>query len=432
MHLLCKQPAFCKRCLHCGCLYRGVFAGLCRFAVEVGRCHGFFKNRYLAGIYIHIPFCSQFCVYCDFYSTSMLGKRDAYADAVIKEIEFRSLDIKKSGKERNLVKTIYFGGGTPSVMSSVQLKQILDAVKANFTLVQSNGAGMQGFPEITIEVNPDDVTRDYAMKLKNAGFNRVSLGVQSFVDDHLRWMNRRHDSEKAKNAYRLLRDAGFCNISIDLIFGFEGLSMDQWRGNISTATDLAPEHISCYQLGIEKNTRLYKDYLSGSYEPLPDSGSYEQYSMLQQMLFAKGYIQYEVSSFCLPGKESRHNSSYWDFTPYYGLGPAAHSFDGNVREWNNKGINKYITGWKQGIRYFNKEQLTLENRFNEFVMLSLRTVKGMDLALVDGYLKGFPGGFIDKLERLAYTGDLVKEGGFARIPSHKLFVSDAIIRELFV
>ncbi len=362
----------------------------------------------------------------------MLGKRDAYADAVIKEIEFRSLDIKKSCKERNPVKTIYFGGGTPSVMSSVKLKQILDTIKANFTLVQSHGAGMQGFPEITIEVNPDDVTPDYAMKLKHAGFNRVSLGVQSFVDDHLRWMNRRHDSEKAKNAYRLLRDAGFGNISIDLIFGFDGLSMDQWRGNISKATDLAPEHISCYQLGIEKNTRLYNDYLSGTYEPLPDSGSYEQYSMLQQMLAAKGYMQYEVSSFCLPGKESRHNSSYWDFTPYYGFGPAAHSFDGNVREWNSKGINKYITGWKQGIRYFNKEQLTLENRFNEFVMLSLRTVKGMDLALLDGYLGDCSQKITDTLERLVTSCNLEKEGRFVRIPSSKLFVSDAIIRELFV
>lgn len=436
-----------------------------------------------SGLYIHIPFCAQFCTYCDFYSVKIpldgdardivntrdsdiadisasdvintsedvsgYDIRESYVAALSGEIRFRSLDFNRKSF---LVNTIYFGGGTPSVLSATQLEKLLGSIHSHYQVSAD--------PEVTIEVNPDDITESYASNLLNMkplAVNRVSLGIQSFVDDHLKWMNRRHDSAGAIEAFHILRRAGFCNISIDLIFGFEGLSMEQWRANIRMAISLMPEHISCYQLGIEKGTQLYKSCIAGEYTPVPDEISYEQYSVLQQMLGEAGYIQYEVSSFSLPGKESLHNSSYWNFTPYFGFGPAAHSFDGITRSWNKRGVGRYIAAHTpedkaastidnnipstldnnilstlddQAFFTQNSEILSREDISHEFIMLSLRTVRGIDLALAEQYIVDMKE-FWEKASELVAGGELLKIDNHLRIPADKLFISDNIIREFF-
>lgn len=420
-----------------------------------------------SGLYIHIPFCAQFCTYCDFYSVKIpLGDgtlyksgskssvdksdinhisdydiRGSYVAALSEEIRFRSLDFNRKSF---LVNTIYFGGGTPSVLYATQIEKLLGSIHSHYQVSAD--------PEVTIEVNPDDITESYASNLLNMkplAVNRVSLGIQSFVDDHLKWMNRRHDSAGAIEAFHILRRAGFCNISIDLIFGFEGLSMEQWKANIRMAISLMPEHISCYQLGIEKGTQLYKSCIAGEYTPVPDEISYEQYSVLQQMLGEAGYIQYEVSSFSLPGKESLHNSSYWNFTPYFGFGPAAHSFDGITRSWNKRGVGRYIAAHTpedkaastidnnipstldgQALFTQNSEILSLEDISHEFIMLSLRTVRGIDLALAEQYIVDMKE-FWEKASELVAGGELLMIDNHLRIPADKLFISDNIIREFF-
>lgn len=378
----------------------------------------------------------------------MLGKRDGFTGALVAEIAGRSASFIQKGFK---VGTVYFGGGTPSVLSASQLGCILESVLSHYPVdvpdvvsPTSDYVPLMASPEITVELNPDDVSLDYARDLFSLGFNRVSLGVQSFNDAHLSWMNRRHNSAKALEAFGNLRKAGFHNISIDLIFGFESLSTEEWRRNIEQAIELTPEHLSCYQLGIEKGTKLYQSYMDGSYVPLPDEGSNSQYTLLQELLSQAGYAQYEVSSFCKPSFESRHNSSYWDFTPYFGFGPSAHSFDGVGREWNDKGINKYILGWGQGIRGFKSEQASSRDHLNEFIMLSLRTVKGMETLELSRLLDNYAGSsdkahttpqiaeFKNNLHYLLEQGLLHQTHTHIQIPPHKLFLSDTLIRTLFV
>ena len=402
----------------------------------------------VAGIYIHIPFCSQFCNYCDFYSTTMLGERDGFTEALVAEIVVRSVSFIQKGFK---VGTVYIGGGTPSVLSAGQLGRILESVLSRYPVSvsevappASDSVSLMASPEITVELNPDDVSLGYARDLFSLGFNRVSLGIQSFNDAHLSWMNRRHNSAKALEAFGNLRKAGFRNISIDLIFGFESLSTEEWRRNIELAIELSPEHLSCYQLGIEKGTKLYRSYMDGSYDPMPDEGSNSQYALLQELLSQAGYVQYEVSSFCKPGFESRHNSSYWDFTPYFGFGPSAHTFDGVCREWNDKGINKYILGWGQGIRGFKSELLSLRDHLNEFIMLSLRTVKGMETLELSRLLDNYAGSsdsaqttpqiaeFKTNLHTLLEQRHLHQTPTHIQIPPHNLFLSDTLIRTLIV
>ncbi|PKO98991.1 MAG: coproporphyrinogen III oxidase [Bacteroidetes bacterium HGW-Bacteroidetes-8] len=406
----------------------------------------------MAGIYIHIPFCSQFCIYCDFYSTMMLGKRESFTKALITEIGQRANDFNKLG---DAVNTIYFGGGTPSLLAPPALQSILQAIYAGYNLGAAGGpaAGnpVAGNPvagchpanhpsnleapgnhgrEVTLEVNPDDITEQYLQGLLEAGFNRLSMGIQSFNDGHLKWMNRRHTSAEAVAAFTAARSAGFGNISIDLIFGFEGLSMQMWQENLNRAIELSPEHISAYQLSVEPGTKLHASYKKGEYLQMKDTLSYKQYALLQKMLSEAGYVQYEISSFCKPGRESRHNSSYWDFTPYFGFGPSAHSFDGERRFWNVSSLNTYLKAIEQGTGCSREEIISPKDRFNEYIMLSLRRVVGMDVAYINSHFK-VPDEFYNSLAVLIKRGDVVEQGGKLRVPPEKLFLSDGIIRELF-
>ena len=386
----------------------------------------------MAGIYIHIPFCNQFCIYCNFYSVKGKALRSRYVDALHNEIEQKKNFFKDIGVAPQ---TVYVGGGTPSLLSASQLGELLQHVKEAF-----------GFTpiEATVEVNPDDITPQYAQDLFTAGFNRVSMGVQSFHDTHLQWMNRRHNGEEAVQAYRNLRAAGFANISLDLIFGYGGLSMQQWEENVGKMIELSPEHISAYQMSIEPGSALCKQLEKGEYDLIPDSQCLDQYSTLQRMLSHGGYTQYEISNFARKDSQgnlmiSKHNSSYWTKEPYLGLGPAAHSYNGSQRLWNGNSVAAYCRHYAETpirtssqwalLEFGGYEDLSVEDIFNESIMLGLRTVAGVSLSSLDQSLLAEVRGEILRHCRL---GNLVKDGDKIRIPSEKLFVSDGIIKDLFI
>jgi len=391
----------------------------------------------------------------------MLSKRSGFVKALRKEIKSRSIEFSQI--EEN-VNTIYFGGGTPSVLTASHLGSILRDIRKYYPvcdnetnrdneLDSNDEINVGSKPEITLEVNPEDVTPVFMHSVKKAGFNRLSIGIQSFYDAHLKWMNRRHTAAQAIKAFKIARESGFDNISIDLIFGFEGLTTDTWRENIKRAISLAPEHISCYQMTIERKTKLYTQYLKGEYLAINDQFSFCQFSSLQSYLAEAGYFQYEVSSFCKPGLKSRHNSSYWDFTPYFGFGPAAHSFNGRERSWNCKGINSYINGIQNGTRLYKTEAISPKDRFNEFIMVSLRKIEGIDkkrlmavnnlaelgsdqieidISQTEGFGQFITEEFTETLNSFLEQGDLIEESGKIKIPPEKLFLSDGIIRELFI
>ncbi len=395
----------------------------------------------MAGIYIHIPFCSQYCTYCNFYSVKQLGLRERFVDALCAEA------LAKKGFVSS-VTTLYIGGGTPSVLSIGQLGRIVAAVRSAFDLSL--------LEEFTIEVNPNDVTTEFAAGLVALGVNRISMGVQSFKEEHLVWMNRRHTASEGKRAVAILREAGINNISIDLISGFEMLSDEDWEYNIKTAISLRPQHISAYQMSIEPGSALGAMAKRGEYKGLTDEKCEAQYRMLQHLLAEGGYDQYEISNFALHSDDgrykSKHNSSYWEGVPYLGLGPAAHSYTGifaplnstdhlkravTRRIWNNPSVKKYceyynggngnLSGRREDVEGY--EELTAVDIFNETIMLGLRKCAGFSLELLDTSL-------LSEVEadiaRLAKRGLLVREGSNIRIPAEKLFVSDSIIRELFL
>lgn len=398
----------------------------------------------MAGIYVHIPFCGQFCTYCNFYSVKGKGYREKYINALHNEIENRKGFFKNIGVSPQ---TIYFGGGTPSVFPAAQLGQVLEHIIEAYEVSPV---------EVSLEVNPNDITPQYATGLRQAGFNRVSMGIQSFVDEHLQWMNRRHKAQEGIDAYRHLRNAGFENISLDLIFGYSGLTPELWEYNLSQMVDLFPEHISAYQMSIEPGSALGKMYEKGEYDLPPDSLCHQQYSFLQQYLSSKGYVQYEVSNFARKKGnldeivKSIHNSSYWTKEPYLGLGPAAHSYNGKIRSWNHSSVIKYCRHYLQEnvgsqsvlcnaqqepagaivpSEVGGYEKLGARDIFNETVMLGLRRVEGVDLELLDPVLLREVKGDIACHCRM---GNLVMEGSKIRIPYEHLFVSDGIIRDLFV
>ena len=389
----------------------------------------------MAGIYLHIPFCDKKCIYCGFYSVVSKTLRDKYIPALQREIRERGNFFSSLYPDDQTIKTLYIGGGTPSVLNPESLKQAITALKATFSFPKT--AFITDDPdefEFTIEVNPDDITPDYASQLRQLGANRISMGVQSFQDTHLVWMGRRHTARQAIDAYKTLRQAGFINISLDLIFGFPGISQTQWEENLDTILDLSPEHISAYQLGVDPNTPIEKQVSQGKLA-LPDEETCEtMYKTLQQKLSQGEYIQYEVSNFCKEGFCSRHNSSYWNRVPYLGLGPAAHSFIGRKREWNFPDVDTYcnpaITELREG------ENLSPEDVFNEILMLGLRTTEGAALKTLresspqsDVFISTIAPSIQDQERK----GNLIlTPDGTIKIPPGKFFISDGIIRELFV
>ena len=362
----------------------------------------------MAGLYVHFPFCASKCIYCDFYARVRKDWKP-YVEALRREI------IERAGEWEGVPPTtLYFGGGTPSLLPPTRLEQVGEACRQAFGVTLPSCPAPTGhlFDEFTVEVNPDDVTPALAAALQEMGVSRVSMGVQSFDDAHLRWMRRRHTAAQAIQACATLRRAGCDNLSLDLIFGFEGLSDDGWLHSVEQALALRPEHISCYQM-------------MGRWADGDEERCRRQYTLLQERLLAAGYEQYEISNYALPGRASRHNSAYWTREPYLGFGAGAHSFDGDrLRRWNTPDIDAYTTS-----RPFGSERLTDREVLEEKLMLGLRTTAGLDLAVLSpaerAQLKK------TTLEELSRAGKLIVENGRIRIPQEELFVSDWIVSRLF-
>ena len=370
-------------------------------------------------IYLHIPFCKSFCLYCDFYSEICNGFEAEYPRAVLREIDKREKEIANNVSASALAgaDTLYIGGGTPSVLPLDALRTIVDRL--------GKIRGPKAYDEFTVEVNPEDIVGkgiDYVRGLKALGANRISMGVQSFDDSMLRWMNRRHDSAEAVKAFDLLRNGGFDNISIDLIFGISHLTDEMWASTIEKAIALGPEHISAYQLSIEEGSGLAKLVKRGKYSEAPEEDCARQYSMLCQKLSEAGFNHYEISNFAKPDYEARHNSAYWSRIPYVGLGPGAHSFSAGerqIRSWNRDNLRDYIDG--KDVR--EEEILTGEDLEIEAVMLALRTSRGSD-NLTDLCPP-------EKIHEALQRGDLVRTpSGNLRIPESRFFISDSIISSL--
>ena len=326
----------------------------------------------MAGLYIHIPFCASRCIYCGFYSTTRLDLRQQYVDALIREL----VEVGKSKMLKDdSISTVYLGGGTPSQLTIPQLHQLFDAIYI-YNKVESGA-------EVTIEMNPDDVSVPYADTLRQLGINRVSMGAQTFDDERLRWLNRRHTVAQVGQAVTILRAAGIRNISIDLMYGFPNETIDDFVHDIDEAIKLDVEHISAYCLMIEEGTELYRRYGDKrvrEYDDSKEETERKMYELLIDKLTAAGYEHYEISNFARPGFRSRHNSSYWTGVPYIGLGAAAHSFDGHLRSWNVSDIRQYIAAVNRDERLNEEEELSATDFYNERVMLGLRTCEGVDLS----------------------------------------------------
>ena len=371
----------------------------------------------MIGIYIHIPFCRSRCIYCGFYSTTSLELRQRYVETVVKEIGIRS---QETG-----VRSIYLGGGTPSQLTIPQLQQIFDAIYI-YNKVEKDA-------EVTIEVNPDDVTETFAEGLATLPVNRVSMGAQTFDDVRLKFLHRRHTSSQVRKAVSLLRSAGISNISVDLMYGFPNETISDWEGDIDAAIALDVEHLSAYCLTIEEETELWR-WLSQkkgnpSCEILPDEElERAMYEMLIDKSEAAGFEHYEISNFAKPGFYSRHNSSYWDGTPYLGIGAAAHSYDGNTRSWNIADIHQYIEGMENGKRIFESETLDADTRYNDMVTVALRTREGLDLKRLSEDYRNY---CLRNAQRFLDDGQLqVTQAQTLTLTRKGLFVSDMIMSEL--
>ncbi|MBS9460967.1 radical SAM family heme chaperone HemW [Flagellimonas sp. 389] len=319
----------------------------------------------MSGIYIHIPFCKQACHYCDFHFSTQMRKKEAMVKALQKEMELRKDEFKNE-----LVETIYFGGGTPSVLTMVEINDLIKTVYANYTVVEN--------PEITLEANPDDLTEDKILELNQSPINRLSIGIQSFFDEDLKLMNRAHSSNEAiQSLSRATRY--FKNISIDLIYGIPGMDNKRWQASIDKALSFGLPHISSYALTVEPRTALKKFIEKGIVDAVDDNQAQEQFHILADTLEAHDFVNYEISNFGKEGFFSKNNTSYWKGKKYIGIGPSAHSFDGKRRGWNIRNNIKYIKALQQGELPLEIETLTKKDRYNEYVMTGLRTIWGVSL-----------------------------------------------------
>jgi len=325
----------------------------------------------MAGIYIHIPLCKKLCFYCDFYHIISTGDNSAFVDALIKESSLRKDYL---GSEN--VSTIYFGGGTPSVLSVYELAAILDHIREHFRVDEDC--------EITVELNPDDVNPAYLDGLKKLNFNRISLGIQSWRDADLKMLNRRHDAEQAEKALKEIINSGFENLSIDLIYGIPGMSLQDWASILDFSFSFEIKHLSAYHLTFETGTIFGKMVEKGLIAEVDEEESIALFNLLIEKAEIAGFIHYEISNFGKPGYFSMHNSNYWKQANYIGLGPSAHSFNGYSRQWNIRDLKAYIKSVNSGKSFYEHESLDLKARFNEYVMTSLRTMWGIDLEYIEG------------------------------------------------
>ena len=373
----------------------------------------------MSGIYIHVPFCLSKCVYCGFYSVAQTRDKEAYVQALLRELDLRAgyIDLRTA-------RTLYFGGGTPSLLSLDELETILQHIGRHCPLDK--------LEEITIEANPEQLTPDYCQGLRNLGINRLSVGVQSFQDPVLRFMGRRHTARQAIEAVENASAAGFRNLSIDLIFGVAERTDAQWEEDLRTALSLPIQHLSCYALTAEEDSRLYKQIQQGRHAPVDDEQAARQYRLLHERLAATDFQQYEVSNYCLPGFESRHNSAYWDHTPYLGLGPAAHSFDGASRQWNAANLKQYGENVAHGITCEEREELSPADLYNETLLLTLRTREGLDLQSIRiRYGEERAQDIVNHFRERVPAGQYENTAGKLRLTAEGLWFADGIAENLF-
>lgn len=323
----------------------------------------------MAGIYIHIPFCKQACFYCDFHFSTSLKRKEEMLQAILTELQLR-----KNELEGKLIETIYFGGGTPSLLTSEEIAAIFTVIYSNYTVIES--------PEITLEANPDDLSESKIIKLSNSPINRLSIGIQSFFEDDLQFMNRAHTAEESKKCLSVAMRY-FDNITIDLIYGVPNMSNQKWKENLKIAFDFGVPHISSYALTVEKNTALHNFIIKGKVPPVNEQQALEQFNVLVSETEKQGFVHYEISNFGKPAYFSKHNTSYWLGKKYVGIGPSAHSFNGKQRSWNIANNAKYIKSINSNILPLEFEELSINNRFNEYIMTGLRTIWGIDLDKIE-------------------------------------------------
>ena len=374
----------------------------------------------MAGIYIHIPFCKQKCHYCNFFSVASIRNRDEFVKALLKEME-----IRKDYLAEEKVSTVYFGGGTPSMLRISDLALSIEHLSMHFDI--------DDMVEITLEANPDDITEENAREWKNAGINRLSIGIQSFFDDDLQYLNRVHNSDQALRAVDHARNSGFDNLTIDLIYGIPGLTDEKWAKNLETFFSFDIPHLSAYSLTVEEKTPLAHMIRKGKYAPVDENLSVGHFRMLQEQTRAHDFIHYEISNFAKEGYYSKHNSIYWLGGHYLGLGPSAHSFNGNSRQWNVSNISKYIKLDDYNTSIEEKEILTIEQQYNEYVMTSLRTSWGCDTVhILHVFGEKYEHHFVKNALPYLEKKHLFREGSKYFLTDEGKLFADGIAAELFV
>jgi oxygen-independent coproporphyrinogen-3 oxidase len=372
----------------------------------------------MSGIYIHIPFCKQACHYCDFHFSTSLKKKTELVVAICKELVLRKDEIKEE------IQTIYFGGGTPSLLTLEELEQILDVIKSNFTISED--------PEITLEANPDDLTKDVIFNLSESPINRLSIGVQSFFEEDLKLMNRAHNASEAMSS---IKEASryFDNISIDLIYGIPGMSKERWQENLNTALSLKVPHLSCYALTVEPKTALAAFIKKGIVPPVEDDVAEEHYQLLLVASEGADYDNYEFSNFSIEGYHSQNNTAYWQGKSYLGVGPSAHSYDGDARSWNINNNTKYIKGIESGSLPIEREILSKKDKFNEYIMTGLRTKWGLSLKKIENdFGKIFHDYLLEQAEEPLSNKLLFLEDNVLKVSKKGKFLSDGIASSLFL
>jgi oxygen-independent coproporphyrinogen-3 oxidase len=375
----------------------------------------------MGGLYIHIPFCKQACRYCDFYFTVSSQYQDPFTEALLKELEQRASEQEKGSR----LETLYLGGGTPSILRSGNLERIIATVRSLYSFSDT--------AEISIECNPDDLDETLISKLRDLGFNRISLGIQSFRDEDLLLMRRSHSAAQASQAVHQLAAAGFDNITVDLIYGIPGQDLKAWGENIQKALELPVNHISAYHLTFEAGTVFDHWRKKGRISPVPEEKSVEMYRLLKAKLAGAGYEHYEISNFARKGWRSRHNQLYWSGQPYLGFGPSAHSFSGSSRHWNVSSLKKYMQALEEGSPVSEKEELTEKECYHDYLITALRTSEGADPAFIlERFGESVMKHFNSKSSLFISSGRMIERGNRVAIESDSWLLADHIMRALFL
>ena len=374
----------------------------------------------MSGIYIHVPFCKSKCAYCNFFSLVTEKKVDDYVEALKKEIVDR-----RSYLGDELVETIYFGGGTPSLLPTKYVEEILELLHKNYNIIST--------PEITLEINPDTIDKEKMFALKQLGVNRMSIGIQSFHDDDLRYLGRRHDSRHAMQVLEDLKAVDFEKITLDLIYGMPTLTEEKWNKNLDIFFSTGITHLSAYALTVEPKTILGQKIEKGELQGVSEEETILHYDVLVERTKVNGFEHYEISNFAKDGCRSQHNSIYWKDVKYLGLGPSAHSYDGNSRQWNVSNLTKYIQLVGSSEEYYEKEILTLDDKFNEYVMTSLRTSWGCDIEKIErDYGKSYASHFLKNVKKYLEMGEMLMDAGKYSLTENGKLFADGIAADLFL